>query len=85
MHPNLAVATVLEVELDGGDGPRGFDTEDSLVEVLVSHRSSTTPALSAGFQPANPGPVPFGAALFPPSLQLYCTAPEAEGQGRRSR
>jgi hypothetical protein len=34
---DLAVAAVLEVELDLGDGPRGFNAEDSLVEVLVSH------------------------------------------------
>jgi len=37
MDADLAVAEVFETKLDLGDGPCGFDAEDSLVKVFVSH------------------------------------------------
>src|SRR5256885_12597266 len=37
MDADLALSQVFEIELDLGDSPRGFEAEDSLIKVFVSH------------------------------------------------
>src|SRR5579863_2492917 len=71
MNADLAVAAVFEVELDLGDGPRGFDAEDSLVEVFVSHLQGEPWSLAAAFPPRGaarrpPSPCSFRSGAVPP-------------------
>jgi hypothetical protein len=88
MGADLALAQVFEIQLDLGNSPRGFEAEDRLIKVFVSRASNNTtrfpaPSRAQGVPPSPP--VPFGAPLFPPSLEYFSTAPEPEGQSRRSR